>query len=139
MVCRSNDGRQSFYKKIRQIMHYIKFNDNDLPIKVDFRVNTKTTNKLKISFNDFRGVIHNGDQLLVAFKESLIRGHQLENKPFELTDDDIESALEQNYADYTAIFLEFLVNLHMPKDETKKKFLEQVSNLNWSQKTINEN
>lgn len=107
------------------------------PCKIDFASIRKTTNLLKIDFHKYESVQNNADHLMIAFRESLVRGYKLEGKEFNMNEEEIENLLCDNYGDFMLIFGEALFNLYLPSDDAKKKFLEKTLNIQLPELALN--
>lgn len=97
-------------------MHYIRFNEQELPVAIDFAVIKNTSAKLKLTLQEFEAAINDMEKTEVIAYESLKRGHKLENIPFNIKETDIEDILSQesNYADFLRIFSESVLKMFTP-------------------------
>lgn len=103
-------------------MHFIKFNEQELPLTIDFSVVKNACSKLDVKLSGFESVIENPDQTLVVFGEALKRGHKLEGKPFEKTDEEIENILSSDgvYGSFLKAFGECVLKMFAAPDAKKK-------------------
>jgi len=97
-------------------MNYIKYNNQELPIAVDFAVIKNTSAKLKINLQEFEQAINDMEKTEVIAFEALKRGHKLDGKEFRITESDVEDILSQesNYADFLNIFSQSVLKMFTP-------------------------
>jgi hypothetical protein len=97
-------------------MQYLKFNNQELPVVIDFSVIKNTSSKLKLSLQEFESAISDMEKTEVIAFEAFRRGHKLENIPFNLKETDVEDILsyEQNYADFLHIFSQSVLKMFTP-------------------------
>lgn len=97
-------------------MNYLKYNNQELPLAIDFAVIKNVSAKLDISLQEFDSAINDMAKTEVIAYEAFKRGHKLENIPFNIKETDIEDILSEgsNYADFLRIFSESVLKMFTP-------------------------
>jgi hypothetical protein len=94
-------------------MHFIKYQEQDLPIAIDFAVIKNTCAKLQIGLSQFEQIINNPDQTQVVFFEALKRGAKIEGKAVDYTPEQVEDILSADcvYGSFLAAFSEDVLKM----------------------------
>jgi hypothetical protein len=104
-------------------MHFIQYKEASLPIQIDFAVINRACSKLNITLKDFEQTVNVPSHTKIVFFEALRRGHQLDGKVFNSTEDEAEEILsyEHNYGEFIKIFSDCVVNMFTSNQVDSKK------------------
>lgn len=109
-------------------VNYISYNDQQLPLKVDFKVISKISKKFNYKLSEFGQVMDNTEGIEFAFAEALKRGFELEKKVFDFDEDELNNILSQSLPEFIEAFTTDTFIMFNKKgadvEDAKKKLME---------------
>jgi len=85
-------------------MYYISFNEQQLPIQIDFACIKNVCNKLNLKISEIELIVNSPANTEVLCFEALKRGHKLDSKELLIKESECEDVLSESYADFLKIF-----------------------------------